>query len=189
MFLVYLDAVVVAFAGSRAWARRRWLFLAVWGVALLLRAVPVTDPDVKIVLYVVSRVLVLVVLGACVVAALQYVLRGADVTVDRIFAAIVAYMLAGLGFAAAYQAIAALAPESFALPATTPGPGATARLEVQLIYFSFVTIATLGYGDISPRLPLAQMVAVLEAITGQFFVAVVIAWLVSVHAAHSRPAG
>src|SRR5262249_17894003 len=61
------------------------------------------------------------------------------------------------------------------------------RREVQLIYFSFVTIATLGFGDISPRLPLAQMLVVLEAVLGQFYVAVVIAWLVSVYAPHRKP--
>jgi voltage-gated potassium channel len=49
-----------------------------------------------------------------------------------------------------------------------------------------VTIATLGYGDITPRLPLAQMLAVLEAVIGQFYVAVVIAWLVSAYAARHR---
>jgi hypothetical protein len=56
-----------------------------------------------------------------------------------------------------------------------PGPGR-----------GFVTIATLGYGDITPRLPLVQMLAVLEAVGGQFYVAVVIAWLVSASAAHRR---
>ena len=49
-----------------------------------------------------------------------------------------------------------------------------------LSYFSFVTIATLGYGDIVPRLPVTQMLAILEAVIGQFYMAVVVAWLVSV---------
>jgi len=62
-----------------------------------------------------------------------------------------------------------------------------AQGELQLIYFSFVTIATLGCGDITPRLPFAQMLAALEAVVGQFYVAVIIAWLVSVHASHRRP--
>src|SRR5262245_52568640 len=85
------------------------------------------------------------------------------------------------------RSIAAVAPERLALPATTVGPATLERLEVRLIYFSFVTIATLGHGDIAPRRPLAQMLAVLEAIAEQFFVAVVMAWLVSLHAASRRP--
>jgi hypothetical protein len=186
---LYLYAVVVSLTTERSWARRRWIFLAAWVLAVVLRVVPVADPDWAVLFYVTSRVLMALVLGGCVIAALEYVLRGVAVSGDRIFAAIVAYMLTGLGFAAAYQATAALAPESFVLPPTADGPGALDRLEVQLIYFSFVTIATLGYGDIAPRLPLAQMLAVLEAVTGQFFVAVVIAWLVSVHASHRRAGG
>jgi voltage-gated potassium channel len=133
-----------------------------------------------------SRIIVVVLLGVCLATALYYVLHGAEISIDRLFAAIVAYMLAGLGFAAAYEVIVALAPESFALPATTVGANERERVEVQLIYFSFVTIATLGYGDITPRLPLAQMLAVLEAVIGQFYVAVVIAWLVSAYAACHR---
>jgi voltage-gated potassium channel len=130
-----------------------------------------------------------VLLGGCVAATLDYVLRGAEISVDRIFAAIVAYMLAGLGFAAAYQAMVAVAPESFTLPSTSGAAGDGEQIEVQLIYFSFVTIATLGYGDIAPRLPLAQMLAVVEAVTGQFYIAVVIAWLVSAYATHRRAGG
>jgi hypothetical protein len=52
-----------------------------------------------------------------------------------------------------------------------------------MLYYSYVTLATLGYGDIAPRLPLSQMLAVIEAIIGQFYIAVVIAWLMSVYVA------
>lgn len=187
LMVLYLNAVVVSLTAGRPRPRLRWALLGAWIGALILKAAPVADPDVAMSFYVASRILVIVVLGACVVAALDYVLRGTEVSVDRIFAAIVAYVLAGLGFASAYQAIVALAPESFALPAVAGGPTEVDRLEVQLIYFSFVTIATLGYGDITPRLPLAQMLTVLEAVAGQFYIAVVIAWLVSVHATHRRP--
>ena len=186
LILLYLDAVAVALTVT-GFRRLRWPFLAGWVVVLALKLAPVADPTVATVLYVTSRVLVVALLGGCVAAMLTSVLRGSVVSVDRIFAAIVAYLLAGLAFAAAYQSIVELAPESFALPAAPGDAGEPSRLEVQLIYFSFVTIATLGYGDITPRLPLAQMLAVLEAVGGQFYVAVVIAWLVSAHAADRRP--
>ncbi|TFG66017.1 MAG: two pore domain potassium channel family protein, partial [Nitrospirales bacterium] len=48
----------------------------------------------------------------------------------------------------------------------------------ELMYYSFVTITTLGYGDIIPVKPLVRTVAYLEAIVGQFYVAVLVAWLV-----------
>jgi hypothetical protein len=185
LMALYLDAVVVALSEGR-YRRIRWAFLAVGLLALGLRVTSMVSPEVATASYVASRLLVTALLGICVAAALEYVLRGAEVSVDRIFAAIVAYILAGLAFAAAYQAVAAIEPESFALPAPV-GPGEPLeRREVQLIYFSFVTIATLGYGDITPRLALAQMLAVLEAVLGQFYVAVVIAWLVSRYAAADR---
>ena len=184
--VLYLDAILVSLTVSRLQKRVRWALLTTWVLALALRMAPVAEPEVATLLYVTSRILAIVLLGGCVAGVLGYVLHGADVTLDRIFAAIVAYMLAGLGFAAAYEVVVALAPESFALPVGAGGANEQDRVEVQLIYFSFVTIATLGYGDITPRLPLAQMLAVLEAIVGQFYVAVVIAWLVSAYAARAR---
>ena len=183
LILLYLNAVAVCLTAA-GYRRLRAPFLAGWVLVLALKLVPVPDPHVATWFYVASRILVLTLLGGCVIAVLAYVLRSAVVSADKIFAAIVAYMLAALGFAAAYQAIVAVAPESFAVP-HVPGAGDPAELlEFRLIYFSFVTIATLGYGDITPRLPLAQMLSVLEAMVGQFYVAVVIAWLVSMYVAH-----
>jgi len=183
---LYLDAVAVSLTAA-GYRRLRWLFLAGCVLVLALKIVPVSTPQLETSLYVTSRVLVVVLLGGCVVAILGYVLRSASVSADRIFAAIVAYMLMALAFAAAYQGIVALAPESLTRPVPAGGGDAGDRLEVQLIYFSFVTIATLGYGDITPHLPLTQMLVVLEAVAGQFYVAVVIAWLVSTYAAHRKP--
>jgi hypothetical protein len=185
--VLYLDAVAVALSAGRFGTRGRWLSLAGWALVLGLKIAPVADPSVATLCYVASRVLVVGLMGGCVATILGYVLRATEVSVDRIFAAVVAYLLAGLGFAAAYQAIVAVEPESFALPAVTDGATGRERVEVHLVYFSFVTLATLGYGDVTPRLPLPQMLSVLEAVAGQFYLAVVIAWLVSAYAALRRP--
>ena len=53
------------------------------------------------------------------------------------------------------------------------------RDESEFIYFSFVTMATLGYGDITPLGRVPRTLAWIQSVTGQFYVAVVIAWLVS----------
>jgi len=50
----------------------------------------------------------------------------------------------------------------------------------EFVYFSFVTLASLGYGDITPKTEFAQRLAITEVIMGQFYVAVVVAYLVSV---------
>lgn len=54
------------------------------------------------------------------------------------------------------------------------------------IYFSFITLATLGYGDIAPVADVARMLAILEAMTGTLFVGVMIARLVSLYSASEQ---
>jgi hypothetical protein len=99
--LLYLNAVAVSLTAA-GYRRLRGPFLAGCLLVLALKLVPVADPALATWLYVTSRLLVVVLLGGSVAAVLVYVLRGAVVSMDRIFAAIVAYLLAGLGFAAAY---------------------------------------------------------------------------------------
>lgn len=115
-----------------------------------------------------------------IVATLRHALRAGTVDAERIFAALDAYLLAGLMFGVCYWLFDQTWPDSF-------GPDLEGGLSLaQAIYFSFVTLATLGYGDIAPARDLAQGLAVLEAISGQLYVAVLVARLVSLFA---RPAG
>ena len=58
-----------------------------------------------------------------------------------------------------------------------------------LTYYSFVTLTTVGYGDISPVSPAARTLAWMEAVTGQFYLAVIVAGLVSLLAAKDKRAG
>ncbi len=51
----------------------------------------------------------------------------------------------------------------------------------ELMYYSFVTITTLGYGDLTPLKPMVRTLAYLEAILGQFYVAILVAWLVGMY--------
>jgi hypothetical protein len=182
--IVYLRALWLSLSegGMRKGAQvALWGF---WATALCLRLVAPDSIEGNWI-YVASRLCSVVVLAACVAMTIRHVLRETEVTIDTIFAAIVAYMLGALAFAAAYSALYVLAPASFAFPAavTTAENGA---IDMQMIYFSFVTIATLGYGDITPHLPFSQMLVVCEAMFGQFYVAVVLAWLVSMYANHRR---
>ena len=88
--------------------------------------------------------------------------------------------VAGQFFGVLYWAIAGAWPGSFADPAAAEG---SAGLTLSTaMYFSFVTLATLGYGDVVPRTDLARGLAVLEAVGGQLFVAVIVARLVSARA-------
>jgi hypothetical protein len=116
-----------------------------------------------------------------VVATFRYVITTRRASLDTIFAAVVAYLLIGIGFTLLYTMLLGLDPQAFNV-ADRPGFDERAALPSPLVYFSFVTIATLGYGDITPQLPLPQILAALEAVIGQFYIAIVIAWLVSRYA-------
>ncbi len=94
-------------------------------------------------------------------------------TGDRVFGAIVLYLLIGLIWAVAYAALDLQSPASF-----SGHPGGDSGL-ADWVYFSFVTLTTVGYGDIVPVARAARSLAILEALIGQLYPAVIIARLVS----------
>jgi hypothetical protein len=94
-----------------------------------------------------------------------------------ILAAVTVYLLIAFSFATIYNVAFQFDFRSFRLPEWIAA-GSAEVLRTEMIYFSLVTLATLGYGDILPSSPFTQMLAVLEAVTGQFFMTVLVAWLV-----------
>ncbi len=87
-----------------------------------------------------------------------------------------AYLLLGFAFSLAYELSVTLSPESIRFP---DDPGVGFVLIPRLFYFSFVTLTTVGYGDIVPVHPAVRSLAVTEALIGQLYPAVLIARLVS----------
>ncbi len=119
----------------------------------------------------------IIFLVLCFVATLQYIFTGSRINLDKIFAAIVAYLMLSLIFAQLYGLIFLYQPHSFNLSWPTD------KISLQLlhntfIYYSVVVITTVGIGDIMPLTPLARTFTMLEAISGQFFVAILVGWLV-----------
>jgi len=102
----------------------------------------------------------------------QFLLRGGESS-KRIAGAVAIYLLLGLIWARLYQVVELASPGAFRAPAGESPNGAN------LTYFSFVTLATLGYGDISPVNIVARDLAVLEAIMGQLYLVILISRLVS----------
>ena len=116
---------------------------------------------------------------------LAFVLREKKLTVDSIFATIAAYLLLALLFAQVYLCMITWQPASFSLPvAAAERP--LHLLQSDITYFSLVTLATVGYGDILPATPTARMVAMIQAVTGQFYVAVVVAIFVGMYSSQRR---
>jgi hypothetical protein len=105
---------------------------------------------------------------------LGQVFRDGPVSHHRIQGAIAVYLLLGMAWAALYELVGLLVPGSFT---GTFGTGQTA--EQSWLYFSYATLTTVGYGDIVPVHPIARSMAVSEAMMGQFYVAILVARLVS----------
>lgn len=112
------------------------------------------------------------------------VLSPGKVTRDRIAGSICVYLLLGMVWALLYTALALAQPSAFHLPGEVArdfGQGS----EYAFFYFSFTTLTTLGYGDITPTTPVSQTLAWLEALTGQIYLAILVARLVGLHIVHS----
>jgi hypothetical protein len=105
---------------------------------------------------------------------LRFAMQAKQVDAEHLYAALSAYMLAGIFFGLFYWVLEQLHPGTFILT------GDFSRMSA--IYFSFVTLATLGYGDIAPRADIARGFAIVEGVGGQLFLAVMIARLVSLYA-------
>jgi hypothetical protein len=121
---------------------------------------------------------VLLVLGT--LACFRTLFGAGPIDKERIFASLSLYLLFGLIFALIFSVIEELLPGSFHYSHTL-SPDTGTRSLTELFYFSFVTLATLGYGDIVPLSGPAKGMAILEAVIGQMYLVVVVARLVSLY--------
>jgi voltage-gated potassium channel len=110
---------------------------------------------------------------------LRYIFKAPRVNSEVLCAAIAIYLLLGLLWTSAYLLMAQIAPDSFAFNA---GPSASQTMDASTaFYFSYVTLCTVGFGDVTPVSNAARMLAILEAMTGTFYMAILIARLVSLY--------
>ncbi len=134
------------------------------------------------------------ILFLCLVAGciLRDILRADRVTTDRLCGAMSIYLLLGVIWALLFSLIAHADATAFAVHVEALAEQSANRGEDHknvhplMIYYSFVTLSTLGYGDITPVAPAARVFAWLEAVVGQLYLAVLIARLVGLHIAQSR---
>ena len=117
-------------------------------------------------------------IGYLIVLLLRHVFSKGAVTYHRICGAIAVYLLVAFIWSDIYILTLVFDPGAFTLPPEMLS-GSFEGLQARLFYFSVVTLTTLGYGDIVPVSAGAQLAAMLEALIGQLYPAIMLAWLVS----------
>jgi Ion channel len=163
-------------AGHRV-TRRHWIVVGAC-VALSMTVLVVNSTEVVGLTYLLP---VGLLVTATLPITLSRVARHRRVTHETVLGALCSYVLVGLLFAFLYLAIAALREAPFFVQ---PGP----HVQSEYLYFSFVALTTLGFGDLTPSVGLPQALVALEALLGQIFLVTLVARLVTLWGRQSETA-
>jgi hypothetical protein len=110
------------------------------------------------------------------VLVLRHIVLAPSVTFEVITAGIGLYLMLGVTWALTYLLLDAIHPAAFEIVSANQNVGWS-----EVVYFSFATLPTLGYGDVSPDSPFVRIWAVMEAVTGVLYIAILVARLVSLY--------
>ena len=183
--LLNLSLTVILILGSvGGFSRRVWIF---FGLPAILIAVGFTWTGLFVDyswLYVTNCLLQAVCFLAMACLLLYRVFTEHFASWISMLGAVCGYLLIGLCWTMLYAALLQLHPDAFQFENHLTAPiGMNNQMSTsfsQLVYFSFVTMSTLGYGDIVPRIPIALTLTWTESVIGQFYLAVLVARLVGV---------
>jgi len=155
------------------------------GMSLVIINILLTITGLLRPLLIIDTLSLLVALAFCsmsLVIALRHVLFGRRMDLNRMIGGICVYLLLGISISILNMLVYRFIPGSFnGLSGSAAETGG-----VNLIYYSFVTMTTLGYGDITPAGPLARLLAYLSAIAGQFYIAILVGTLVGMYLSQRR---
>ena len=138
-------------------------------------------------IYVITRAAGLLFIGFVVIELLRYIERAPRVDSEVLCAAVAGYLLAGLAWSLAYDLLDRLDPNAFVFNLSSKGSQAMHGFTT--LYFSFITLATVGYGDFAPLSPVARLLTIAEAMFGMFYMTLLIARLVSIYSATKSDVG
>jgi voltage-gated potassium channel len=159
----------------------RWVLPAIMLAAILIRILSWQVGHVG--LSTASLVLWTGIALYAVFSALRFALRSTTITPEHLYSALSAYLLAGVFLGELYWSVEQVWPNSIIV--SSEGASHPFSL-LNGIYFSFITLATVGYGDFVPGNDVVRGFAVVEAIAGQFYLAVMIARLMSLYMREAR---
>jgi len=115
---------------------------------------------------------------------ISHIMRSKRVTLDLLAGAVCGYLLLGISWGMLYSFLKLVIPGSFVFSETIRA--SSIKDWPIFIYYSFTTLTTLGYGDITPVDPRTQSFAFLEAVTGVLYIAILIARLIGMYLYHAR---
>ena len=175
--LIIMSSLYVVHGTSKAFKG----FLVLGVASFLVNGVsyPITDPAIDITAILINLVFVV----AVIVFAARHIFSTQEVNFDVLLESASIYLLIGIGFSFAFTLTDYLIPHSFSGISGDHIQGVSALLS-SFLYYSFVTLTTLGYGDITPVGHLARSLSIIEAITAQLFVTIFMARLVGLHLNH-----
>ena len=177
-FLVDVGFSVILISGAVATDRNRiltWLIimLAIAGLVVHWAGVLVSSLQYPVL----DAVLIMLLFGCFFVVMMLQIFRSGPITLHRVLGAVAAYLSIGVAWGYAYYAASLFNPNAVQF---VKSPNLYEIPAARYIYFSFVTLTTVGYGDAVPMDPVARSLAVAEALTGQLYPAVLIAGVLGV---------
>ncbi|MCZ6599028.1 MAG: potassium channel family protein [Planctomycetota bacterium] len=182
-FVSMLVSAALSVGGSRFTVI---LLRSLAGLMVLLSVVnSVTDLEAA---QVSSEIIGLVFLTLIVVPALGMLLKADRVTMDTVAASICVYLLLGMIWAMLYSLVERVQPGSFRMPEGEE-MSFGAENSINVLYYSYVTLTTLGFGDVTPVKDTARLLTIIEAMIGQIFLVVLVARLVSINVAQAMGRG
>ena len=158
------------------------IFFALAFISVVLRAANIRYPDTE--LRAADASFAAAALLALTWLTLLYTLASGRINAHRVFGAIGAFLLVGLAFAQLHRLVAIHVSGAYLVLGV---PSDYEAVVSRLNYFSFITLTSLGYGDITPVSPVARSLTVLEALVGVLYPAALLGWLVSLVARQSAP--
>lgn len=176
-FLLVVVALLFSLSQEKTWR----IVAYVIGVPAALLSVAghlVSEPaygSVLLVGHLLGAVVVVIGIGVIV----RSIIAGQNLTLDSLFGVVCGYLLLGVAWGLLNGAVDTIWPGSFAMREELAEYAEQSRSRTHLlVYYSFVTLTTVGYGDITPISPQARTLAWVEAMTGQLYLAVLVAGLV-----------
>lgn len=180
--LEFFFALIMISGVSLLTQKKKILFIMIVLAILILSGIVIISFIKNFVILIAVLMIELIFFAIIFVSLLNFIFRQCEISLISLYSAITSYLVLGILFAIFYTLLASFSPDIFQYTAAAtpsfqlfPHPS----FFTDALYFSFITLSTLGYGDWVPIFGPVKMIASLEAIIGQLFIAILIARLVS----------